>query len=319
MKTRFLLTMLTMLSILSAHAGDKLYGHIMGNVPGNAAVNTYTWEGTTNNLLTVYEFSAGELANYTTLKFTLSKKSAESGMLRMGYYIDGTFTEFTNPDGNKGYGSAGDKTVDLTAQGIDLSQVTKISFGGRSGSGSVSITNVYLETAGGDQLPATFGSVASSATFYDYTWSATTNNLMTVFEFNAGELATYATLKFTLSNKSADSGMLRMGYYIDGTFTEFTNPDGNKGYGSNGTKTIDLTAQGIDLSQVTKISFGGRSGTGGVNIRDIYVETSGGTGISEVRGKMSEVKDQYYNLNGQRVSANHKGLVIVNGKKMMIK
>ena len=37
-------------------------------------------------------------------------------------------------------------------------------------------------------------------------------------------------------------------------------------FGSNGTKTVDLTALGIDLKTVTKISFGGRTGTGSVDI-----------------------------------------------------
>ena len=110
-------------------------------------------------------------------------------------------------------------------------------------------------------LYATFGTPGGNASYAapTYTWTATTNNLMTCFEFANGELANYKELKFTISNLSGN--MVRMGYYVGSTFTEFGN-----GFGSNGTKTVDLTALGIDLKTVTKISFGGRTGTGSVDI-----------------------------------------------------
>lgn len=100
---------------------------------------TYTWTGSTSNLMTVFEFANGELANYTTLTFTFS--NLVDGPVRMGYYVGSTFTEFGN-----GYYSAGKKTVDLTALGIDLATVTKIAFGGRSNAGSCDIvaTDVVL-------------------------------------------------------------------------------------------------------------------------------------------------------------------------------
>ncbi len=43
------------------------------------------------------------------------------------------------------------------------------------------------------------------------------------------------------------------------------------------------------------------------------------TGVNEVRGQMSEVRGEYYNLAGQRVAQPTKGLYIVNGKKVIIK
>lgn len=250
-----------------------------GTPGGNASYTapTYTWTGSTSNLMTVFEFSNGELANYHTLKFKFT--NLVDGPVRMGYYVGSTFTEF-----GSGYYSAGEKTVDLTALGIDLSTVTKISFGGRSNAGSCDIlaSDVILigdgegssstddnnndegtsgETDTDGSLTATFGTPGGNATYSapTYTWTATTNNLMTCFEFSNGELANYKTLTFTISNLSGN--MVRMGYYIGSTFTEFGN-----GYGSNGTKTVDLTTLGIDLATVTKISFGGRTGTGSVDI-----------------------------------------------------
>ncbi len=100
---------------------------------------TYTWTGSTSNLMTVFEFANGELANYSTLTFTFS--SLVDGPVRMGYYVGSAFTEIGN-----GYYSAGTKTVDLTTLGIDLSTVTRIAFGGRSNAGSCEIlaNEVYL-------------------------------------------------------------------------------------------------------------------------------------------------------------------------------
>lgn len=231
----------------------------------NASYNapTYTWTAGNSNLMTVFEFANGELKNYTTLKFTISNLS-DGASVRMGYYVGSTFTEFGN-----GFYSNGEKTVDLTALNIDLSTVEKIAFGGRNGSGSVDIvaTEVYLEGTGsgddidGNTLTATFQTPGSNASYNapTYTWTGNTSNLMTVFEFSNGELANYSTLTFTFSNLV--DGPVRMGYYVGSTFTEFGN-----GFYSAGTKTVDLTALGIDLSTVTKIAFGGRSNSGSCDI-----------------------------------------------------
>ena len=43
------------------------------------------------------------------------------------------------------------------------------------------------------------------------------------------------------------------------------------------------------------------------------------TGVTDVRSKMSDVRGDFYNLNGQKVQNPTKGLYIVNGKKVIIK
>jgi len=43
------------------------------------------------------------------------------------------------------------------------------------------------------------------------------------------------------------------------------------------------------------------------------------TGIGDVRGKMSDVRGDVFNLNGQRVIAPAKGLYIINGQKKVVK
>lgn len=228
---------------------------IFGPPGGNATyTSTYSWTGSTSNLMDVFTFSAGELANYTTLTFTFS--NLVGGPVRMGYYVGSSFTEF-----GSGYYSAGKKTVELNTLGIDLSTVTKISFGGRSNAGSCVIkpSDVILSGSNGS-LTASFGTPSSNASYAPYSWTATNNNLMTCYEFAVGELAQYKTLTFKLANLTSGT-MVRMGYYVGSAFTEFGN-----GFGSDGTKTVNLKDLNINLATVTKISFGGRTGTGSVNI-----------------------------------------------------
>lgn len=267
---KIILLFAMMLTVGTVSAADKLYAKF-GSLPGgaNATLNKYTWTDTNNNLMTVFEFNSGELANYTTLKFTISNLTGGT-MVRMGYYVGSTFTEFGD-----GFGSDGNKTVDLTSLGIDLSTVTKISFGGRTGKGSVNLSNVYLIPSTGDNLYATLTATpGSNASFYDYAWTSGSNNLLPIFEFSDGELANYQTLSFDLT-LAAESNMFRIGYYTSGssTFNEI-----GSGYGSTGEKTIDLTSLGVDLSTITKISVGGRDQSGGskgsANIRNCYVGVS---------------------------------------------
>jgi len=43
------------------------------------------------------------------------------------------------------------------------------------------------------------------------------------------------------------------------------------------------------------------------------------TGVDDVRGKMEEGRNEYFNLNGQRINKPTKGLYIVNGRKLLVK
>lgn len=103
--------------------------------------NTYTWTANNNNLMTCFEFSHGELVNYKSFVFQFSELSESQGV-RAGYYVGSSFTSFSEG----GYYSAGKKVIDLTNLGVDLSTVTKISFGGKTNGGSCTIlpSNVYL-------------------------------------------------------------------------------------------------------------------------------------------------------------------------------
>lgn len=252
---------------------------LTGGQNATYADGTYTWTASTNNLMTILEFPLSDdntLANFKTLEITVSELS-EGASWRVGFAGDNiSYTNFTGSPSS----ANGKLTIDLTAlTNVDLSKVTKIQLGGASNASTeeskslkISPSDVvlkgYVATTEEEEetstLTATFqtpGSNASyNATSYSYSWTGSTSNLMTVFEFSNGELANYATLEFTFSDLV--DGPVRMGYYVGSTFTEFGN-----GYYSAGAKTVDLATLGIDLSTVTKIAFGGKSNAGSCTIK----------------------------------------------------
>lgn len=121
-----------------------------GTPGGNASYNetTYTWTGSTGNLMQMFSFSNGELANYTTLTFKLADLS---GNVRVNFqYGTGSSDNLNISSDNNGsnaiFGSNGDKTITmeyvataLTTVSKTLADVTAIRFGGASNSGSCTI------------------------------------------------------------------------------------------------------------------------------------------------------------------------------------
>ena len=274
-----------LLVAVSMQAMDNLETSIgrLDNGAANGRVGIYTWKGTTSNLLSCFTFSEGELANYTKLCFTYAKKSESIGNVRIGYTTSAgtsSYVNFKNDNGGTYFGSTGTKTINFATNGYNTdlvaANVVGIYFGGNTLSASeatdeIYLYNMYLEDNEGNRLYANFGAAASNATYVDYTWTATTNNLAGLYAFSEGELAKYTTLTFTLSNKSDGAGNVRIGAYVNSDWTPFVNDNGGLYFGSTGTKTIHLFKTDLDLSTVTKICFGGHSGTGSINIRNIYL------------------------------------------------
>ena len=106
----------------------------------NAGTNTYSWTGSYSNLMTIFSFSGGQLANYTSLHLTTSNYTDTYRVC----FMNGSTAVATIA-----FYSAGQKDLVLAdrteTKDLDLSTVTHISFGGNSNSGSVTLTNVYLE------------------------------------------------------------------------------------------------------------------------------------------------------------------------------
>lgn len=237
--------------------------------PANSAKygNLYEWRATTNNLMSCFTFSSGELANYSTLKFKFSNISG--GSVRINFI----FSDGKNKNIGSYY-SDGEKSVTLSGLNLTvdevshtLADVTKINFGGNSfGEGHtkdntiVYASDMYLiPTSGGENLYATFGSPASSATYTEnsYDWSASTNNLMDIFTFGNGELANYTNLTFTFSDLAASS-KVRMLYFVGNSSTYL-----KQNLDAAGTYTINLLDEcAVDYATITKMQFGGQSNSG---------------------------------------------------------
>lgn len=60
-----------------------------------------------------------------------------------------------------------------------------------------------------------------------------------------------------------------------------------------------------------------RTGDAARSMRIVFDDET--TGVADVRSKMSDVRGEYYNLSGQRVTQPTKGLYVVNGKKVIVK
>lgn len=130
----------------------------------NSSTNTYTWTLGYSNLMSIFTFSEGELANYDQihLNFTWTGEGDYNNAFRL-VFQDGS----GNTLGSQiTFGSAGQKDITFATHGstssIDLSQVAKILIGGASNSGSVTIdpSSVYLTTASSTvtfDAPAVYG------------------------------------------------------------------------------------------------------------------------------------------------------------------
>lgn len=138
--TKLMLTFALLVGVMGGVNATKLYP-TYGTPASNGSwdgTNTYSWTGSTNNLMTVFQFPNGELADYTLLHLNISTTGPRV------CFMKGSSTLATIV-----FGSAGEKNIVLSqhesTKNLDLSQVTHISFGGNTGSGSVVLTNLYLQ------------------------------------------------------------------------------------------------------------------------------------------------------------------------------
>ncbi len=246
--------MMLAVGVVNAARLNAIFGTPGGNATFTEATNTYAWTGSTNNLMDCFTFSNGELADFTTLKFTLGSLESGASVRINVLYSD-------NKNSSKVYYSGDETKSTAISELLDASHsagdVTAIRFGGNSNSGSVALTNVYLEN---DKFAryASFQTPASSATYTAPTYSTSSgnNNLMTCFEFSNGELASYD--KLIVSFKLV-SGSVRVGYYVGDAFTLI------QSYSTAGVKYLYIdpsTLNSSDPSKITKIGFGG-TGSGG--------------------------------------------------------
>lgn len=138
------LALMLMVGVTSANATKTFatLGAPAGNGAWDAETQTYTWTAGWSNLMPIFTFSNGELADYTALHLTTSD------------YVDGPyrvcFMNGSTAVATIAFYSAGEKNLIFAERSetkdIDLSQITAIQFGGASSAGSVKLdpASVYL-------------------------------------------------------------------------------------------------------------------------------------------------------------------------------
>ena len=154
LKTVFLLAFVMVMGGSSAlgETRSATFGAPAGNGSWNSATNTYSWTLNYSNLMPIFSFSNGELANYTSLHLTTSDYTSQ-------YRV--CFMKGTDPKATITFYSAGQKDLVLAERSetkdLNLSEITSIQFGGASTSGSIGIdpSSVYLE--GPTVYTVTFG------------------------------------------------------------------------------------------------------------------------------------------------------------------
>ena len=247
------------------------FGTPGGNATYTESTSYYSWTQSNNNLMQIFSFSNGELANYTQLKLTFS---ANDGNVRVNFvYGSGDSDNVTYNGTSEGgyFGSAGTKTITMSGlssvlSGKDktLADVTTIRFGGDQSSGTghctIKWSDVYLENNDDAVLTACFGAIGGNATYNCPTYACKNtgnDNLMTVFSGSTNDFSNYSNgvLQFTISDL-ASGDMVRVGYHNGSSLSEF-----GTGFGSSGTKTVDISGQSSNAAAATTIKFGARSGT----------------------------------------------------------
>lgn len=106
---------------------------------------TLTWKGSNTNLVALFTFNNGELANYKSIHIGTNDIQEGEGPIRL-VFMNGsepkpTILLYTN----------GERFLNFSARdelkGVNLSTVTKIYIGGQTDSGSIQISNIYLSQA----------------------------------------------------------------------------------------------------------------------------------------------------------------------------
>ena len=141
--TRLFLMLTVCLCSMGVANAEKLfatYGVPANEGNWNAETETYSWTQSYSNLMPIFTFSDGELADYKSIHLTTSDYTDTYRICFMnGSTLVATIAFY----------SAGQKDLAFSERNetkdLDLSQITHISFGGNSGSGSIKLSNVYLE------------------------------------------------------------------------------------------------------------------------------------------------------------------------------
>ena len=159
--------------------------------------------------------------------------------------------------------------------------------------------------------------------------SETSGTLTLNYRYSAGDVVPGGTpvlLKataagdYTLTMQPADATAAPAGNLLCGSDVATTTTGGAKYYalqnGANGLGFYYMAAGGAAFESGAHKAWLALP----ASARSFFsLEDEEVTSIAELRGKMENVRGEYFNLAGQRVAQPTKGLYIVNGKKVVIK
>lgn len=142
--TKLMLTLAIAIASVGTVNATKLYatyGTPASSGSWDAENQVYTWTASYSNLMTIFEFPNNDLGDYTSLHLTTS--NYVDGPYRVCFMNGGTLVATI------AFYSAGQKDLVFSerdeTKDLDLSKITHISFGGASGSGSISLVGTpYL-------------------------------------------------------------------------------------------------------------------------------------------------------------------------------
>ena len=254
-KILFLIALFTLFVGANSYA-TKLYatyGTPAGNGSFNQATGEYSWDSGSNNLMDLFVFGSGELAEYESLHFSTS--DYVTGPYRVCFMNGGTVVATI------AFYSAGDKNLVFSQReelkDKDLSTITSIKFGGLSGSGSVTITKKpYIEKPFslviGDDGKAVIDITdlsASGCLSVDYETGELTSTLGEDGAPAWGRLAiNFPNEGVNLSNLTGFS----VNYSVSVLFNNFE--IGNKGFWSSVMGRDDLANYTSDFGDPTKVT-----------------------------------------------------------------
>ena len=224
------------------------YGTPASEGKWNVETNTYTWTKSNSNLMTIFTFSNGELAQYKSLHLTTSDFTSSYRVC----FMNGSTAVATI-----GFYSAGEKNLVLSerteTKDLDLTTITHISFGGNTDSGSIGLTNVYL------QKPTSISFDDTGTAIIGLTDILYDSNL--TFDDQTGEMTSNGQGTFSLNLDSEDFSnvsrieLLRSGDDIVQTLqvTDAVNGVLNTWWGSK--YSCDFTNYKANASKVTKLAW----------------------------------------------------------------
>lgn len=270
---KILLSMLALVLCMGNAFATKTFANFgvpAGNGSWDADAQTYTWTAGWSNLMPIFTFPAGELAEYTSLHLTTSGYT-EDGAYRVCFMTGSTAVATI------AFYSAGEKNLVLAERSetkdLDLSAITAIQFGGASGAGSIGLdpASVYLVKP----LSLQFGEDGKAhitASDLDATGNVSVNAL-------TGEITSTGTGSFSVSLPNADFSAVsrvdvtRSGDDICNTMAinDAVNGNVNTWYGSK--YGCDFTSYQSKAGQVNKITWNvDKAGT--MTVSDIVITAS---------------------------------------------